>query len=111
MALNDPHSLANFLTSGWRGYFPLWTAIWRYYLLGRVVVLTVALLFLSYLGFMGWFLAIILWVPYWVWSLVTLWQCAPNSEWPWAAVLVRIWVYVEAVTAVFSVDKLTMMQL
>ena len=108
MALNNPHSFENFITSGWRGYFPLWTAIWRYYVLGRVITLGIAVLCTLYLGFFGWFIAIIIWVPYWAWSLATLWQCAPNSNWPFLAVPIRIWVYFEAVGAIFYIDRLTL---
>jgi hypothetical protein len=108
MNVNNPHSIENFLTSGSRGYFPLWTAIWRYYLLGRIVALSIAILLVFTLGFFGWFLAFIIWIPYWIWSLVTLWQCAPNSPWPLSGPLVRTWVYLEVVLAVFNIDHLTL---
>jgi hypothetical protein len=108
MAVNNPHSIENFLTSGSRGYFSLWTAIWRYYLVGRIIAIILASLLISQLGFFGWFLGIMVWGPYWIWSLVTLWQCAPNSPWPPLAYAVRIWVYAEAVLAVFNIDRLTL---
>lgn len=108
MNINNPHSIGNFLTSGWRGYFSLWTAIWRYYILGRVIVLAVAAVFVTQLGFFGWFFGIIIWFPYWMWSLFTLWRCAPNSPRPLLGLLVRIWVYFEAVLAIYYVDRLTL---
>ena len=108
MVTNNPHAIENFLTSGWRGYFSLWTAVWRYYLLGRVIAGGIALLCVLYLGFLGWFFGFIIWIPYWIWSLVTLWRCAPNTEWPALGLIARIWVYLEIITAVFNIDILTM---
>ena len=68
MDANNPHSIERFLTSGWRGYFPLWTAVWRYYLVGRLIALLVAVVFAVNFGFFGWFFAFMIWVPYWMWS-------------------------------------------
>jgi len=108
MNINNPHSIGNFLTSGWRGYFSLWTAIWRYYIVGRIIVFSIAAIFVTQLGFFGWFFGVIVWFPYWMWSLFTLWRCAPNSPWPLLGFLVRIWVYFEAVLAIYYVDRLTL---
>ena len=60
MNVNNPHAIENILTSGWRGYFPLWTAIWRYYLVGRILVFTVAGLCVLFLGFFGWFIGLLI---------------------------------------------------
>ena len=108
MNVNNPHAIENFLTSGLRGYFSLWTAIWRYYIVGRVIALVIAGLLVTYGGFFGWFLALMIWFPYWMWSLVTLWRCAPDSPWPMLGLVVRIWVYLEFVLAVFNIDRLTL---
>lgn len=108
MATNNPYAIENFVSSGWRGYFPLWSAIWRYYIVGRIIAFLIAFLFVKYLGFFGWFFGFLIWVPYWLWSLATLWQCAPNSDWPYLGIVVRIWVYFEAVAALFYVDVLTL---
>ena len=108
MNVNNPHAFENFLTSGWRGYFSLWTAIWRYYIVGRLLVGGVALLIVLNLGFFGWFFGLLLWFPYWMWSLVTIWRCAPNSPWSGFGLIARALVYVEAVVALFNVDYLTL---
>ena len=108
MNVNNPHAFENFLSSGWRGYFSLWTAIWRYYLVGRILVLAIAGFCVIYLGFFGWFLGLMIWFPYWMWSLVTLWRCAPNSPQPFLGLIVRAWVYLEAVLAIFNIDRLTL---
>ena len=108
MNVNNPHSIENFLTSGWRGYFSLWTAIWRYYIVGRILALFVAGICVLYLGFFGWFFGLLIWFPYWLWSLVTLWRSAPNSPWPILGLLARIWVYLEVVLAIFNIDRLTL---
>ena len=42
MDANNLHSIERFLTSGMRGYFSLWTAIWRYYLVGRILAFVAA---------------------------------------------------------------------
>lgn len=108
MNVNNPHAIENFLTSGSRGYFSLWTAIWRYYFLGRIIAFTVAVLLVLNFGFFGWFFGFMVWIPYWIWSLVTLWQCAPNTQWPILGYMIRVWVYCEAVLAVFNIDALTL---
>lgn len=108
MTVNNPHAIENFLTSGSRGYFSLWTAIWRYYFVGRILALAIAASCVAYLGFFGWFLGFMIWVPYWIWSLVTLWKSAPNSQWPILEYLVKAWVYFEVVFAVFNIDLLTL---
>ena len=94
-----------------RGYFSLWTAIWRYYLVGRILAFVAAAFLALNFGFFGWFFAFLIWIPYWMWSLVTLWRCAPNTEWPILGLAVRVWVYLEAVTAVFNIDALTLTDL
>lgn len=108
MNVNNPHSIESFLTSGWRGYFSLWTAVWRYYLVGRVIALTVAGICVVYLGFFGWFIGLLIWFPYWMWSLVTVWKSAPNSPWTALGLIARIWVYLEAVLAIYNIDRLTL---
>ena len=110
MAITNPHALENFLSSGWRGYFSLWEMFWRYYLVGRVIALAIAGILVVTMGFLGWFLGFLVWVPYWVWSLAALWRCAPNTPWPFLALVARVWVYVEVVSAVFLIDKLTLVE-
>ena len=107
MAINNPHSIENFLTSGSRGYFSLWSAFWRYYIVGRIIAFAVAWVIATNFGFFGWFFGFLIWAPYWAWSLVTLWQCAPNSPWPQLAYVVRTLVYLEATLAIFNIDRLT----
>lgn len=108
MNVNNPHAIENFLTSGLRGYFSLWTAIWRYYVVGRIIVFGVAYVIVANLGFFGWFFGLMIWFPYWMWSLVTLWRSAPNSPYPILGLLVRFWVYLEFVLAIFNIDRLTL---
>ena len=110
MAINNPYSIENFVTYGWRGAFPLVIAFWGYYVLGRIVVLAIAAALLFTLGFFGWFLAIIVWIPYWIWSIVMLWRCAFNTEYHFLGYVVRIWIYAEVVLAIFNVPALTLIE-
>jgi hypothetical protein len=102
MKLNNPYAIENFVTNGWRGYFPLFQAFWRYYLVGRLIAFVIALLLVANGGFIGWFIGIMIWVPYWIWSFVTMWQCAFNSDVPYLGYVVRILLYVEAVYILFN---------
>ena len=108
MAINNPYSIENFVTYGWRAAFPLWIAFWGYYVLGRIIVLAVAAALLFGLGFFGWFLAIIIWIPYWIWSIVMLWRCAFNTEYRFLGYVVRVLIYAEVVLAIFNMPTLTL---
>ena len=107
----NPYSTAHFLTTGWRGLFPLPIAFWGYYVLGRLLVLGVVYFLILPLGFFGWFIGIIIWIPYWFWSLIMLWRCADNTEWPILFYALRIWLYFEGVAAIFYLPYLTMTDL
>lgn len=107
MAINNPYSIENFLTYGWRGHFPLAIAFWGYYVLGRIVILGIAAVLMFSLGFFGWFLAIIVWFPYWIWSIVMLWRCAFNTEYEFLGYAVRVLVYADVVLSIFNVPLMT----
>ena len=107
MAINNPYSIENFLTYGWRGHFPLTIAFWGYYVLGRIVILGIAAVLMFSLGFFGWFLAIIVWFPYWIWSIVMLWRCAFNTEYEFLGYAVRVLVYADVVLSIFNVPLMT----
>jgi hypothetical protein len=107
MAINNPYSIENFVTTGWRGLFPLWIAFWGYYVLGRIIVLAAAAVLLFGLGFFGWFLAIIIWIPYWIWSIVMLWRCAFNTDYYFLGYIVRVLIYAEVVFAIFNLPRMT----
>ena len=108
MSINNPYSIENFISYGWRGHFPLVIAFWGYYILGRIIVLAVAAALLLSLGFLGWFLAILVWFPYWIWSIVMLWRCAFNTEYEFLGYLIRIVIYAEVVLAIFNMPLLTL---
>jgi hypothetical protein len=107
VSVGNPYSIENFITNGLRGYFPLLQAFWRYYLVGRIIVFAIAYVLVTGLGFFGWFLAIIIWVPYWLWSYATMWKSAVNTRYEWVAYLVRIGLYLEAVYLLFNPSLLT----
>ncbi len=100
MSLNNPHSIENFMSSGWRGNFSLLTAFFGYYVVGRLIALGVAWLLFNYLGFFGWFFAVVIWTIYWFWSLVTLWRCAFNTEFAVLFYAARALVLIDAVYAI-----------
>jgi len=107
VSANNPYSIENFLTNGLRGYFPLVQALWRYYLVGRIIALSIAFALVTFLGFFGWFLAIIIWVPYWLWSFATMWRSAFNTRYQAVGYVVRIGLYLEAVYLLFNPSLLT----
>ena len=86
--------------SGWRGNFSLMQAFFGYYVAGRVLAIVVAWLFFNFFGFFGWFIAVLLWTIYWLWSLVTLWRCAFNTEFAFLFYAARALVIVDAVYAI-----------
>ena len=108
MAINNPYSIENFVTYGWKAAFPLGIAFWGYYVLGRIIVLSIAALLLLTLGFLGWFLAIIVWLPYWIWSIVMLWRCAFNTDYHFLGYIVRVLIYAEVVFVIFNIPAFTL---
>ena len=108
MSFNNPYSIENFITYGWRGAFPLAIAFWGYYIGMRLAVLAVAVALLYTLGFIGWFLAIVVWFPFWIWSIVMMWRCAFNTEYEFLGYVVRIVVYAEVVLAIFNMPLITL---
>lgn len=107
MSVSNPYSIENFVTNGLRGYFHLFSAFWRYYLVGRLIAFGIAYLLATYLGFIGWFLGIVIWLPYWLWSFATMWKCAFNSEIPALGYVVRALLYLEVIFLIFNPNLLS----
>ena len=72
----------------WNGYLDLWMAYWVFgVFLGGVLVFILVLLF----GKAG----ALLFLPYNIWVTVSIWRCAPNTEW-------LGWTYIARILSVFG---------
>jgi hypothetical protein len=78
-------------TSAWRGYAPLWKVFWLYNI-GLYVLLGLILDVALGRGAMRWLFGIFVGLPFMLWSLVSLWRCAFNTEHAFWGFLARIWV-------------------
>lgn len=101
-SINNPYSTANFLGYGWRGHIPLTVAFFGFYVVGRLLVYGFAWLTFHYLGFFGWFIGIVTLGFYWLWSLVTLWRCAHNTEYAFFFYAARAIVFIDILYSIYN---------
>jgi len=64
----------------WEGEEELYIVFWLYGFLGSIVISLFAMLIQMLFGPFGLILSFILVVPYMVWVLYSVWQCAPNIK-------------------------------
>jgi len=64
----------------WEGEEELYVVFWLYGFLGSIVLSLIAQLIQMLFGPFGLILSFILVVPYMVWVLYSVWQCAPNIK-------------------------------
>ncbi len=67
-------------TLAWQGQTPLWKVFWLYNFLGSVIIGLILNVLIPSHG-ARWFIGVLVGVPFYGWSLVSLWRCAYNTKW------------------------------
>ena len=83
----------------WRGEERLWKVFWIYGVLMGIVFGLVGPIARSAFGNIGFIVALVIQVIYWIWLLVAQWRCAFNAEW-------QIWSYVVRIFVVISLSAI-----
>ncbi|MDH3468821.1 MAG: hypothetical protein OES26_23490 [Gammaproteobacteria bacterium] len=95
-----------FISDGLRGREPLWKVFWLYTVVLGLVLTVIFEMVLDNLGTIGWTFVVGVAALWGLWVLLSLWQCAYQTEWRGWAIAARTGVILIVIVIVVEIASL-----